>query len=209
MMLLHCSAPRQFTRPDHGRPSRRPGWSAWLLGLLLSCSGLSGAHAEPADRDQPLEIDAGQVRIDGKRKLRLLSGGVEIRRGSLLIRAAQIELRESPQGEIAVASGSDTEPATFRQKREGLDEIVEGRALRVEYDASTETVRLSQQAVLRRWAGSTQAEELSGQSITYDHQRESFDVQGASGDTPGGRVKAVVAPRQPRPPTRAASGVAP
>ncbi|MEY4752933.1 MAG: hypothetical protein RJA44_608 [Pseudomonadota bacterium] len=181
-----------------------------LLPAALLCLGLlaaGAAQAERADREQPLEIDAGQVRIDGKRKLRVLSGGVEIRRGSLLIRAAQIELRETPQGDIAVAIGSEAEPALFRQKREGLDEQVEGRAQRVEYDTAGETVRLTQQAVLRRWNGGTLAEELSGQSILYDHVRESFEVQG--GSAAGGRVRAVVAPRPPKAPAAPASGAAP
>lgn len=195
------SAVGHVLRPEHG-------WLAGLLGLALLC-GVLPARAERADRDQPLEIDAGQVRIDGKRKLRVLSGGVEIRRGSLLIRAAQIELRETPQGEVAIATGSDSEPAQFRQKREGLDETVEGRAQRIEYTADTETVRLTQQAVLRRWNGTSLAEELSGQSIVYDHARENFDVQGASNNAPGGRVKAVVAPRTPKPSARPASGAAP
>ena len=45
--------------------------------------------------------------------------------------------------------GGDGQPATFRQKREGLDEVVEGQARRIEYDTVTETVRFIDQAQVR------------------------------------------------------------
>lgn len=178
-----------------------------LLGLCTGLLGVTGARAERADRDQPLEIDAGQLRIDGKRKLKVLSGSVEIRRGSLLIRAEQIELQETPQGEIATAIGSDKAPATFRQKRDGsADEWIEGRAQRVVYDTGTETVRLQQNAMLQRLTGRSVTEELSGQNITYSHARETVEVQGTPQPGSGGRVRAIVAPR---PAAQAASGATP
>jgi lipopolysaccharide export system protein LptA len=180
------------------------GWM-WSL-LLVLLLGPALVQAQLADRDQPLQIDAGKVHIDGKRKVRLLSGGVEIRRGSLLIRADTIELRETPQGQQITATGSEAEPALFRQKRDGLDEVVEGRARQVEYDAGSEVVRLLQQAVLRRLSGNSVSEELSGQSIVYDHARESFEV--LSGGAVGDRVRAVVAPRKPATAAPAASGAA-
>lgn len=178
-----------------------------LLGLCIGLLGAAGVRAERADRDQPLEIDAGQLRIDGKRKLKVLSGSVEIRRGTLLIRAEQIELQETPQGEIATAIGSDKAPATFRQKRDGsADEWIEGRAQRVVYDTGTETVRLQQNAMLQRLTGRSVTEELSGQSITYSHARETVEVQGTPQPGSGGRVRAIVAPR---PAAQAVSGSTP
>lgn len=171
-------------------------WSRRLACLALACCVMAPAWAERSDKELPLEIDAGQVRFDGKRKVRTLSGGVEIRRGSLLIRAQQIELRETPEGEVAFAVGSATAPASFRQKRDGVDELVEGQAQRIDYDSATETIKLDQQAQLKRWMGNKLAEDLSGQTIVYDHGRDTFEVSGSSskGETPG-RVRAVVAPR--------------
>lgn len=192
-------------------PSIRRG-SALLIGLMwLGLLGTASAQVPRADRDMPMEIDAGKVHIDGKRKVRLLSGGVEIRRGTLLIRADSIELRQTGSGEQLTALGSETEPALFRQKREGFDEVIEGRAQRVEYDAGSEIVKLQQQAVLRRWNGSVLSDELSGQSIVYDHARDSFEVLGGGGD---GRVRAVIAPRktpagQSRPAERSSSSPTP
>jgi lipopolysaccharide export system protein LptA len=167
----------------------------------LACAALAvclvaPALAERSDKDLPLEIDAGQVRFDGKSKVRTLSGGVEIRRGSLLIRAQQIELRETSNGEAAFAVGTAAAPATFRQKRDGVDELIEGQAQRIDYDSVTETIKLDQHAQLKRWMGSKLAEDLSGQTIVYDHARDTFEVSGGSnsGESPG-RVRAVVAPR--------------
>ncbi len=39
-------------------------------------------QAERADSSQPLQFDAGQLRIDGKRRIQWLTGGVELTRPS-------------------------------------------------------------------------------------------------------------------------------
>ena len=129
------------------RPCRSPGLVLALVAVLVG-SGLP-AQAEKADSEQALTFDAGRMVLDGKRKIRTLSGGVEITRGTLVLKAAQIELRETAQGQFATATGADGQPATFRQKREGLEEIVEGQARRIEYDTVTETVRFIDQAQVR------------------------------------------------------------
>jgi lipopolysaccharide export system protein LptA len=102
---------------------------------------------------------------------------------------------------VATALGSPGTPATFRQKRDGLDEQVEGQAQKIDYDGASETVRLEQLAQLRRWMGGKLSEDLSGQLIVYDQARDSFEVLGqapSSAELPAsgnGRVRAVVAPR--------------
>jgi lipopolysaccharide export system protein LptA len=175
---------------------------AWVGGLVLGVGLLIGlpVQAERADRDLPLTFDAGQLRIDGKRKLQLLSGGVEITRGTLVLKAAQVELRETPGGQLVVAQGSEAQPATFRQKRDGVDEMIEGQSLRIEYDTQTQTVQFSQKAEVRLIRNGTLADQISGQTIVYDHARDAFDVQGGAADSSGtGRVRGVVSPRTPRP----------
>lgn len=177
------------------------GFGSLVLGLCLLAS--APVHAEKADKEQALTFDAGRMVIDGKRKTRVLSGGVEITRGSLLLKAAQVELRETAQGQIVTATATDGQLVTFRQKRDGLDEIVEGRARRVEYDTATETVRFTDQAQVRVLRAGVMADQVTGQTIVYDHARDVFEVLGgASGSTGGtgggtgtGRVKGVVTPR--------------
>ncbi len=166
-----------------------------LIAAVLIAAAVP-AQAERADRDLPLQFDAGQLRIDGKKRVKLLSGGVEIRRGTLLIKAREVELRETPQGQIVLALGSEAEPASFEQKRDGIDELINGQAQRIEYDATTETVRFTQQARVRLLRAGVLADEISGQTITYDQARDAFDVQGgAAGASGTGRVRGVVTPR--------------
>lgn len=169
-----------------------------LAAVLVS--GSLSVQAEKADSEQALTFDAGRMVLDGKRKIRTLSGGVEITRGTLVLKAAQIELRETAQGQFATATGADGQPATFRQKRDGLDEIVEGQARRIEYDTVTETVRFIDQAQVRVLRGGAPADQVSGQTIVYNHARDVFEVQGGGGATStggtGGRVKGVVTPRK-------------
>ncbi len=169
-----------------------------VFAAALACVGLP-ARAEKSDSQQALAFDAGRMVLDGKRKIRTLSGGVEITRGSLVLKAAQIELKETAQGQFATATGTEGQPATFRQKREGLDEIVEGQARRIEYDSVTETVRFLDQAQVRVLRAGVPADQVTGQTIVYNHARDVFEVQGGVAAAPGGvggRVKGVVTPRK-------------
>ncbi|MEY8878107.1 MAG: lipopolysaccharide transport periplasmic protein LptA [Leptothrix sp. (in: b-proteobacteria)] len=176
------------------RPGLRAGVLALVVGLGLAAAGV--ALAEQADHDLPIHFDAGQLKIDGKRKTQWLSGGVEITRGTLVLKAAQVELRETPTGQMALAQGSATQLATFRQKRDGVDEVIEGQSQRIDYDGDKQTVLFSQQAQVRVYRAGVLADQINGQSILYDHVRDAFDVQG--GGTEGGssgRVRGVVSPR--------------
>jgi len=180
--------------------------SAWTLVLpcLWALSGGVGAApgaAQPVvaaasavrDRDAPLLFDAGQMKIDAKRKVRLLTGDVQLTRGSFELKSQQVELRETAQGgDFAVATSAPGLQAHFRQRREGMDEVIDGQADRIEYDAKTEIVRLIGNAVLKRLRGNSITDEVSGQTIIYEHLRETFEVQGSGA---GSRVKGVVTPQ--------------
>lgn len=200
---LGIAAPESAAAPAAARGHAAHRARGWTLAVLLSALAAL-AQAESADRDLPLVFDAGQLKIDGKRKLQLLSGGVEITRGTLTLKADQIELRETPAGQIAVALGSQAQPATFRQKRDGVDEVIEGQAQRIEYDTVSQTVRFSQQAQVRLLRSGELADQISGQSIVYDHGRDAIEILGGAADgATGGRVRGVVTPR----PAGSAGGV--
>ena len=142
-------------------------------------ASIAPARAERADSSQPLAFDAGRMVLDGKRKVRVLSGGVEISRGTLLLKAAQVELKETPQGgQFAIATAADGQFVTFRQKREGVDETVEGQSRRIEYDSVSETVRFIGQAQVRVLRAGAPADQVSGQTIVYDHGRDVFGRDG-------------------------------
>ena len=87
----------------------------------------------------------------------------------MIIRAQRIEVRESPDGyRSAVAIGSPSQHATFRQKRDAPDEWIEGDAERLEYDGKSDVIRFVTNASVRRLRGANVADELTGNLVTYD-----------------------------------------
>lgn len=163
--------------------------------VLLLIAAPPAVRAERADRSLPLTIEADkQSTVDLARQVVVFNGNVVITQGTMRITAERVEVRETPEGwRSAVASGQAGQQATFRQKRDGIDEFIDGRADRIEYDSRADTVRLRGNATLRRLRGSTPADEVSGQLITYDNVNEVFNVGGGDG---GGRVRAVLTPRE-------------
>jgi len=179
--------------------------------LLLLAAG--AAHAERADRFKPLNVEADLPgKIDLINQFVVFNGNVVVTKGTMVIRAARIEVRETPDGyHTAVAIGSPGRPATFRQKRDGVDEYIEGEAERLEYDGKTDTVRFVNHASVRRLRGATVADEITGNLVTYDGIAEVFSVSGGATPTasnPGGRVRAVLTPREGTPAAQAASAAA-
>jgi len=172
----------------------RPALPALPVALLIAASVAGPAAAQRSDRSQPMTIEAErQSTVDLAKKVVVFVGNVVITQGSLRITAERVEVRETPEGwRSALAVGEAGRPATFRQKRDGLDEVIDGRADRIEYDGRVDTVRLVGNALLRRLRGSVPADEVSGALITYDNVNETFSVGG--GD--GGRVRAILTPRE-------------
>lgn len=175
--------------------------SAALVCLGLAVVGPGPALAEKADRFKPLNVEADQPgRIDLLNQFVVFNGNVVVTKGTMIIRAQRIEVRENPDGyHSAVAIGGAGKPATFRQKRDGVDEFIEGEAERLEYDGRTDTIRFVTNAAVRRLRGSTVADEISGNLVSYDSISEVFSVSGGAAATPanpGGRVRAVLTPRE-------------
>ena len=178
--------------------------------LAALALGLSPAWAEKADRSKPMTLESDQpCTVNLLKQTSVCSGNVVISQGTLQIRADRLELRETPQGyQMALALGSATKPASYRQKRDGADEFVEGQAQRIDYDSKAGTLRFEGAAVVRRLRGAMQADEIQGAVILWDSTAESFNVQGgAKTETnPGGRVRAVITPRTPDDAASAAGG---
>jgi len=189
------------------KAQRDPFASRWLgiALVLLACVLLdSPVRAEKADRDKPLNIEADSGRYDDLKQIGSFTGNVVVTKGTMLLRAARIEVRQSPDGyHHGVATALPGQLATFSQKRDGVDETIRGEAERIEYDGRNDTVKLVNRAVIRRFRGATLADETAGSLITYDNVREVFSVSGgataATAANPGGRVRATLAPRNPAP----------
>src|SRR5918997_5031053 len=84
--------------------------------------------------------------------------------------------------------------AYFRQKREGVDELIEGWAERVEYDGRADKVQMFNRAMLKRGQ-----DEVRGSYISYDSNTEFFQVDGATksaSSKPGdNRVRVILQPK--------------
>jgi lipopolysaccharide export system protein LptA len=167
----------------------------------LAALAAAPAQAEKADRFKPLNVEADLPgKIDLLNQHVVFNGNVVVTKGTMTIRASRIEVRESPDGyHTAVAFGSPSQHATFRQKRDAADEYIAGDAERLEYDGKSDVIRFVNNASVRRLRGSETSDEISGNLVTYDSGTEVFNVTGgapATASNPGGRVRAVLTPRE-------------
>lgn len=183
-----------------------PILSLSLIAVLAVALLSAPVRAEKADRSQPVTIEADKPgTVDLLKQVVVFNGNVVIAQGSMAIRAERAEVREGADGyRAATAIGSPGKPASFRQKREGIDEFIEGTAERIDYDGRGDVVRFVGNAAVRRLRGNTLADEITGNLITYDNVAELFSVQGGAGngDAAGGRVRAVLTPRSASAPER-------
>jgi len=172
----------------------RPCAAALLLAALAWPAG-----AEKADRGKSMVVEADKPgTLDLQRQVVVFNGNVVIAQGTMEIRAEHVELRELPDGfRAATATGTPGRQATYRQKRDGVDETVQGSADRIEYDGRSETLRFVGNGTVRRLRGTALADEITGATIVWDNNAELFSVQGgnATPANPGGRVRAVLSPR--------------
>jgi lipopolysaccharide export system protein LptA len=147
--------------------------------------------AEHADRNQPLNLEADQVVMDDANQISIFTGNVRLSQGTLLIRGSKIVVMQDKDGfKHATAYGNTAE---FRQKREGMNEFVEGYGNRIEYDTRGETLNLYEQASLK-----LNLDEVHGEHITYNAKTEIFQVNSSNaseGNTPPRRVRAVIQPK--------------
>ncbi len=176
---------------------RRP-----IAALTLLLALAAAAHAERDDRDKPVSIEADRMIADDQKQTAVFEGRVVLTQGTFVLRADKLTVRQDAQGfQTGIATGA---PATFREKRDGVDEWIEGEAQRIEYDGKSARVELFDKARVSR-----DKDEVRGNYISYDSRTEVFRVQpskDASGP-PGreGRVRAVIQPKkkdEPAPPAK-------
>src|SRR6267154_4261735 len=179
------------------RPGNKAGAAA-ALGLAAAWALAAGsALAERADLEKPVNIESDSMIADEAKKIATFEGKVVLTQGSLIIRADRIVVRQDSDGFYqGIASGK---PATFRHKRDGYGEYIDGEAFRIEYDNKLERVEFFNEARLRRDSG----DDIRGDFISYDAKTERFTVK-STGEAPGtdreGRVRATIMPKKPAEP---------
>ncbi len=159
--------------------------------------------AERADRDKPIHLEADSATVeDYKRKdefrRSIFTGNVILTQGTLIIRADKIIMKEDLKGfRYATAYGN---LVSFRQKRDCVDEYIEGWSQRVEYDDKTDKIELFGKARLKQGK-----DEVQGDYISYDITRDFFEVKSdkekSAKDAAKGRVQVIIQPKTKSPKT--------
>lgn len=145
-----------------------------LIACLCGLFFVQSVMAERGDRKKPMYLEADRATVeDVNRKeasrVTVFTGNVIITQGTMRISADKVIMKEDLNGfKHATATG---DLVSFRQKRDGLDEYVEGWSQRVEYDSKTDKIELFRQARLKRGS-----DEVQGDYISYDMNSEFFKV---------------------------------
>ncbi len=160
----------------------------WML-LLLPLAAL----AEKADRGKPIHVESDRVTVDDVKQLSVFDGSVVLTQGTMILRGDRMEVRQDAEGfKQGTVWGKR---AYFKQKRDGVDEWIEGWAERIEYDSRADKVQLFVRAALKRGE-----DDVLGDYISYDATTEFFQVIGggakaATENNPSGRVRTVMQPK--------------
>ena len=160
------------------------------LACLAACLVAPVAFAEKADRDKPIVINADLATADDANRTSTWDGNVIITQGTMRITAARVVIKEDEKRyKHYTATGA---PVTFRQKRDNVDEWVEGSAQRAEFDEKSDMLHLYDNARVK-----SNQNEITGQVISYDMTKQVVAVTGAPAGTKGpegSRVKAIIVP---------------
>jgi lipopolysaccharide export system protein LptA len=175
---------------------------SFAIALLASLAALVAgpAAAERADRAKPMNVEADALRYDDLRQTSVFTGRVVVTKGTIVIRGARVEVRQDPDGfQFGVVTAEPGKLAYYRQKREGVDEYIEGESQTIEYDGKADRVKFVGRAEMRRFRGAVLSDEMTGSLITYDNTSDVFSVDGgpagANAASPQGRVRATLSPR--------------
>ncbi len=163
--------------------------------LLVSAA----AFAEKADRTKPIEIEGKRAELDETKKVRTMEGNVILEQGTMRITAERMVTKEDAAGYIsAQAFGPASGQITFKQKREGFNDFIDGVADRAEFDDKASTLKLFGRARLTSGGDIAQ-----GEYIYFNTATEVYAIRNsAADDKPGtiktdasGRVKITIQPR--------------
>ena len=162
------------------------------------------AHAEKADREKEIVVGADRLLADDANRTSTFDGNVIVTQGTMRMTANKVTVREDAQRhKFYVAYGA---PVTFRQKRDKVDEYVEGYAERAEFDDRNDVLKLFNRAKVK-----SNQNEITGEFISYDMNKELAEVTGAPPGTqaPQGegapRVKVIILPPKKTPAGAAAT----
>lgn len=155
-----------------------------IFAALLLAS--APAVAEKADRLKPTNIEAKRGTIDEANKVRTMEGDVILVQGTMRITAEKMVVKEDATGNIsAQAFGPSAGQITFRQKREGFSDFVDGVADRAEFDDKASTLKLFGRARL-----TSAGDVAEGEYIYFNTATEVYAIRNSAADDKSGAVQA-------------------
>ncbi|MDO4905776.1 MAG: lipopolysaccharide transport periplasmic protein LptA [Lautropia sp.] len=163
---------------------------AMLMSAMLCCAP---ASAERADRDKPINIESNRLEYNDAAKVSTFIGNVVLTKGSIRIQGDRMVLRQvGDNAQTVRITGSQ---ASFRQKRDGMEQYIHGLANEIFYDTRTEQVSLSGRARLHRQNCNQPVDEITGGTIVYNATSETFTVDGKQRGEQSGRVRIIIQPQ--------------
>ena len=160
------------------------------VACLLACLAAPAALAEKADREKEIVLNADRSLGDDAAHTITMEGNVVVTQGTMRITAAKLFVKEDAKRfKHYTATGA---PVTFRQKRDNVDEWIEGFAQRAEFDEQSDMLKLYDNARVK-----SNQNEISGRFISYDMTKQVAEVLGAppgQAAPPNSRVKVIIVP---------------
>lgn len=149
-----------------------------LVTLILGPAITNPVHAEKADQDKPIILEADKVSVNDVQQIYDLDGGLLITKGSILITGEKGNIKVDAAGyEYVDVQGAPGSTASFRQRREGpANEFMQGRGETVTYNAKTEILTLTGDANLKRFHNMQMLDQLRGWKIDYDDVTQRYQV---------------------------------
>ena len=174
------------------------------LPRVLAVVSLAGMLALPAlalgsDRDQPIILDADDFEIDLASGTRIYRGSVVFRRGSIHLECDELVTYHNENGDLdkGVCSGT---PGEFRQRPEGRDSDMLGRALSITFDQINGVVILDGRAEV-----DLGGDRIQGRLIKYDIETRKATVTSVAetgsetGDAENDRPRLIIPPKENTP----------
>ncbi len=182
-------------------PNRRPrpaAARAWLrvlacaLALLAPSALAPSALALPADRDQPIQIQADWAELDERKGTATYGGDVRMTQGTMLVQAERLVIHTDGDKVVKiVADGKPAAPARYQQQPRADQPVIQASAQHITYVTADQRIELRGAAQLTQ-----KNNQFKGALIEYSIARELVTANGTA--APGGRVSVTFDPNQRR-----------
>lgn len=154
-----------------------------IVAALLAALGTMNTFAEKADRTKEIEIGAAAAKSDIANNVQTLDGAVVLTQGTMRITADRMILKRDAKDNIfAELLGLNGNQISFKEKREGFNDFMEGASDRAEFDQATSTIKLFTRARLKNGN-----DVLSGEYIYYNSTTDVMLADGRAPDNKSGR----------------------